>query len=63
MEPVKLLNERVMEIFSSLFGGKRKSSSGLSPEVSWIFEKLLKFMEDENFHNSLSDNDPYQAGT
>ncbi len=40
-----------MGIFSLLFGGKKKSSVGLSPEVSQIFEKIVELMEDENLQN------------
>jgi hypothetical protein len=42
-----------MGIFGSLFGGKKKSS-GLSPEVAQIFEKVAGMMEDENLQNSMN---------
>jgi len=43
-----------MGIFSSMFGGKKKSSSGLPPEVAQIFEKIAELMEDENLQNSMN---------
>lgn len=41
-----------MGIFGSLLGGKKKPSSGFSPEVTRIFEKISEFMGDENLQNS-----------
>jgi hypothetical protein len=42
-----------MGIFSSLFGGKKKSSV-LPPEVTQIFDKIAELMEDENLQNSMN---------
>ena len=36
-----------------LFGGKKKSPSEPSPEISKIFEKMARMMEDEQFQNSM----------
>ena len=43
-----------MEIYSSLFGGKKKSSAGLPPEVTQIFEKIAELMGNENLQNSMN---------
>jgi len=47
--------ESAMGIFSVLFGGKKKSSAGLSSEVSQIFERIAKFTTDEDLQNSMHD--------
>lgn len=43
-----------MGFFSSLFGGRQKSSNGLPPEVARIFEKISEVTGDENLQNSLN---------
>jgi hypothetical protein len=40
-----------MGLFGSLLGNK-KSSSDLPPEVEQVFEKLHRFLSDENLQNS-----------
>jgi hypothetical protein len=42
-----------MSIFSSLFGGKKKSPTGQPPEWIKILEKIAGVMEDENLQNSM----------
>jgi hypothetical protein len=42
-----------MGFFGSLFGGKGKSSSGMSPEIELIFEKLARLINDEDLQNSM----------
>jgi hypothetical protein len=42
-----------MGLFGSLFGGKKKKSSGLPPEIERIFEKISRLMEDEKQQNSM----------
>lgn len=42
-----------MGLFGSLFGGKKKKSSDLPPEVERIFEKIARLVEDENQQNSM----------
>ena len=36
-----------------LFGGKKKSSPELPPEISKVFEKIARLMEDEELQNSM----------
>ena len=43
-----------MDLFSSLFGGKRRSSARLPEEVSGVFDKIAKLMEDEDLQNSMN---------
>lgn len=42
-----------MRLFGSRSGAKKKPSSGLSPEVARIFEKINRVMTDENLQNSM----------
>ncbi len=42
-----------MGIFGSLFGGKKKRTSGFPPEIERIFEKISRLMEDEKQQNSM----------
>jgi len=44
-----------MSFLQSLFGTNSKTASKLPPEIIEIFEKIRKFMEDENLQNSMVD--------
>ena len=45
----------MLKTISGLFGGKKRPSAGLSPEVGQVFEKIAKLMTDEDLQNSMND--------